>query len=81
MFSANRYPFAPIGTATGHSFETVYQNGGQTDVRSHAYRWTATQHGVTLADRDLVAARLDGPHTGDLPGAPTAVPAVLGTVP
>ena len=62
-----------LGSATRHSFKTIYNDGPAPTMREDTYWWQSGSHGVSLSDRQVVAAWLEVPAGSELPGTPRSV--------
>ena len=64
-----------LASATRHSFKTIYNDGPAPTMREDTYWWQSGSHGVSLSDRQVVAAWLEAPAGSELPGTPRSVEA------
>ena len=64
-----------LGSATRQTFRTMYNDGRPPTMRDHTYWWQSGSHGVSLSDRQVVAAWLEAPAGSELPGTPRSVEA------
>ena len=60
-------------SATRQTFRTMYNDGRPPTMRDHTYWWQSGSHGVSLSDRQVVAAWLEAPTGSELPGTPRSV--------
>ena len=62
-----------LESATLQTFKTMYNDGRVPTMRYHTYWWQSGSHGVSLSDRQVVAAWLEAPTGSELPGTPRSV--------